>query len=256
MAIDMNKPQPIKVGDSYVYSLSSYEPVEATVIVPLIDEEEVQMGTKALLAQAGQDLETVTDEWIAENMQGIKNKEELFKAIREQLKLLNEEYTKEQKSFACMNELIGRLEQSVADEEVEMMFQALRSDYIAQLAQEGMSEQDLLNSLEGGQEIIDGAIRKEASDIAAYDAALDAYAKHIDLKLEDGDMAQILNQPEEQIQEMLNAAREAGVYEKVLANALRAKALNKVLSEMTVTYEYETPEQAAERRASAPKFEA
>ncbi len=256
MAIEITKPQPMKVGDSYVYTLSSYEPVEATIRVPLIEDEDVRLGARALLAQGGQDLDKVTDEWIAENMNGVKNKEELFEAIRKQLTLLNEEFTKEQKANACMKDLIGRLEQSVATESVEELFQALRQDYLAQLAQEGMSEQELLDSLEGGQEIVDAAIKQEATDIAAYDAALDAYVKHKDMKLEDGDLPKILNQTPEQVETMLDAAREAGVYDKVLANALRAKALYQILDEMKVTYEYETPEEAAERRASAPKFEA
>ncbi len=255
MSIEITKPQPMKVGDTYVYTLSSYEPVEATIRVPLIDEEEVRMGARALLAQAGQNLDEVTDEWIAENMNGVKNKEELFKAIREQLSYLNEEFTKEQKANACMKELIGRLEQSVATESVDELFEALRQDYLAQLAQEGMSEQELLDSLEGGQEIVDAAIRQEATDIAAYDAALDAYVKHKDMKLEESDLPEILNQTPEQVETMLNAAREAGVYDKVLANALRAKALYQILNEMKVTYQYETPEEAEERRANAPKFE-
>ncbi len=254
MAIEVTKPQPMKVGDSYVYTLSSYEPVEATIKVPLIDDEEIQMGARALLAQAGQSLETVTDEWIAENMSGITTKVDLLKAIGEQLAYLNDEFTKEQKANACMKELIGRLEQQVAPEQVEELFAALHQDYVSQLSQEGMTEEDLLKTLEGGQEIVDAAIRQEASDIAAYDAALDAYVKHTELTLEDKDLPEILNQAPEQVEEMLAAAKEAGVYEKVLANALRAKGLYQILNEMTVVYEYETPEEAEQRRSAAPNF--
>ncbi len=253
MAIEITKPQPMKVGDGYVYTLSSYEPVEATIRVPLIDDEEVLMGVNALLGQAGQSLDTVDDAWIAENMQGIANKDELLEAIRKQLGFLNEEFTKEQKANACMIELIDRLEQSIAPDEVETMFQALRQDYLAQLASEGMSEQDILTNLEGGQEIVDSAIKQEAQNIVAYDAALDAYVKHVGLELEDGDLSEILNQSPEEVESMLEAAREAGVMDKVLANALRAKALYKILGEMKVVYEYETAEEAAERRANAAK---
>ncbi len=255
MAIEITKPQPMKVGDSYVYTLSSYEPVEATIRVPLIDDEEVRMGARALLAQAGQNLDDVSDEWISENMSGVKNKEELFKAIREQLTHLNEDFKREQKANACMVELIGRLEQSVATDTIEELYVALRQDYLNQLANEGMTEQEVLDSLEGGQEIVENTLKQEAKDIASYDAALDAYIKHNNMTLDVGELPKILNQTPEQVDTMLNAAKEAGVYDKVLGNALRAKALYQLLDEMKVTYDYETEEQAKERRANAPKFE-
>ncbi len=254
MAIEITKPQPMKVGDKYVYTLSSYEPIEATIRVPLVDDEEVRLACEALFAQTDQTFETVTDEWLAQNMPGMTGKEQLLQDIRATLDKLNEEFLQEQKSMACMAQMIDRLEQEVSSEQINEMYQALYQDYLAQLASEGMSEAELLKALDGGQNLIEQTIMNEAKDICAYDAALDAYVSHAELTLEDGDMAQLLQQPQEQIDKMIEAAREAGMYEKVYANALRAKALFNIMNEMSVVYEYETPEEAQARRSGTPEF--
>ena len=68
MAIQFEKPQPLMVGDKAYYTLSSYDPVQVKVTVPLVTDADVTFALATLLAQMEATPEQLSDhEWFAQH---------------------------------------------------------------------------------------------------------------------------------------------------------------------------------------------
>lgn len=109
-----NKPEPLFIDGHYHYTLSSYDPVEATLTIPHLTDEEVGYGIAGIVAERGWKEDGLpTDAWVAENVEGLGTLDELKQAVREELEQINARYVASTKGGLCAEELAKRVEQRV-----------------------------------------------------------------------------------------------------------------------------------------------
>lgn len=109
-----NKPEPPFIDGHYHYTLSSYDPVEATLTIPHLTDEEVGYGIAGIVAERGWKEDGLpTDAWVAENVEGLGTLDELKQAVREELEQINARYVESTKGGLCAEELAKRVEQRV-----------------------------------------------------------------------------------------------------------------------------------------------
>ena len=247
MAIDTNKPLPMQVGNEYLFTLTNYEPVEVEVLVPFILDEDVVRATEDVLEDLNPSGEDITDKWIAENVDGVDSLEELHAAVRAELNQLNDQFVEDQKNNACVEELASRLEQQVPANEYQIMRQLLMEDLEHNLEASGMTKEQFAAGLANSPELIDQVVDRQAQSIVEQGAALDAYAKHEKMDVTEDELPLLMGMPKEQANELIAHAKEAGAFDRVKHNALRAKAAQKVFADAQITYNHESEEDAMKR---------
>lgn len=125
-----NKPEPLFIDGHYHYTLSSYEPVEVTLTIPHLTDEEVGYGIAGIVAERGwNDDDLPTDAWIAENVEGINTLAELQQAVREELEQINARYVESTKAGLCAEELARRVEQRIPTESIERARDTVRQGF-------------------------------------------------------------------------------------------------------------------------------
>ena len=140
-----NKPEPLFIDGHYHYTLSSYEPVEVTLTVPHLTDEEVGYGIAGIVAERGwNDDDLPTDAWIAENVEGINTLAELQQAVREELEQINARYVESTKAGLCAKELARRVEQRIPAESIERARDTVRQGFEMQAMQNGVDLAQLL----------------------------------------------------------------------------------------------------------------
>lgn len=63
------KPFPSHIGDLYLFSLSSYDPVQIEVVVPRVTEVDIDYAIEATLDSMGLGNERLTDALVAEKLE-------------------------------------------------------------------------------------------------------------------------------------------------------------------------------------------
>ena len=140
-----NKPEPLFIDGHYHYTLSSYDPVEATLTIPHLTDEEVGYGIAGIVAERGWKEDGLpTDAWVAENVEGLGTLDELKQAVREELEQINARYVASTKGGLCAEELAKRVEQRVPAAIVERARDIVRQGFEMQAAQNGVALAQLL----------------------------------------------------------------------------------------------------------------
>ena len=250
----IEKPQPMKIGDKYYFTLSSYEPVSVEVVVPMITEADVDYALATIVAHDGGTPNNLTDEWVAEHYDGITSVDELRQTLRAQVAQMNESYAEDSKHAKCLEELASRLVQAIPAELVEVYEDVLRAQFAEDVAAEGLSEAELLAQVGSNKAEIESVFREQAEAMAAQFAALDAFADEHKLTVADDEIAKLLALPAESAEEIVQDAREHGQIEQVRTAALRNKASDVVCAECSCTYHHETPEEANKRAEEIKRF--
>lgn len=250
----IEKPQPMKIGDKYYFTLSSYEPVSVEVVVPMITETDVDYALATIVAHDGGAPNNLTDEWVAEHYDGITSVDELRQTLRAQVAQMNEGYAEDSKHAKCLEELASRLVQAIPAELVEVYEDVLRAQFAEDVAAEGLSEGELLAQVGSNKAEIESVFREQAEAMAAQFAALDAFADERKLTVADDEIAKLLALPAESAEEIVQDAREHGQIEQVRTAALRNKASDVVCAECSCTYHHETPEEANKRAEEIKRF--
>ncbi len=244
------KPEPLFIDGRYVFTLSSYEPVQITVKVPYVTGQEVAMGLSGVLMSHGYtSAEAPSDAWVAENFEGIKTLDELTAAVREEQERMNQHYADASKSTLCAAAISERLEQSIPAELVERARESLKQGYEDQVAQSGFELSAVIASMGMSEADFNAMLDAQAATIAAEDAALDAVAAEYALYAEETELPGILGLSPAEAKAIVDDARESGAFDGLMRHAVRCKAANILLDEAEVTYEHEDKE-AAERRVA------
>ena len=48
MALNVKKPEPMQVGERYIYTLTSYDPVEIELLVPYVSDYEIELAVAGI----------------------------------------------------------------------------------------------------------------------------------------------------------------------------------------------------------------
>ncbi len=236
MAIEINKPAPLKIGDRYHYTLSSYDPVTITVTVPTVTDTDIEFAIESIAREHGATGADVDDAWVAANLEGLSTLDDLKKALHSQLEHMNSHYAEESKAPLCAGELAKRLNQQVPMDEIaryrEQLQQAMRYDAM----QQGVDPDQYFAQMGIDQMALDAMFDDRAAQTAGEQAALSAYAAEKKLKVADEEIAGLLGLSAADGEKVIEQARGMGQLEDLRANALNMKAANVVASECTCTY--------------------
>lgn len=239
------KPLPMQIGDKLLYTLSSYDPVQIEVRVPLTTEADVDFALVPMLKRAGGDPETVTDEWIAEHFEGAEGIEDMRAQIRTELERVNTSFAENSKGQLAAAELAKRLEQQVPAQVVSAYRSALVAQFEADMAADGMSPEEVI--AQAGEDAFANLFDDQAIRMAQELAALDAYINMKKLTVNDDEIPGLLQLPPDQADQLIKQAEEDGATEQLRQTALRNKAMRSLVAEASVTYKHETAEEAAKR---------
>ena len=249
MGVEIEKPLPMQIGDRYLYTLSSYEPVEVEVTVPYITDLDVDMAIEGIIAQAGGTKEDINDQWIAEKLNGVESVEQLKEEIYAQLKDMQSHFVEEEKQTEAVSKLAGRLQQQVPAGDIAVMRNNLQNAFEQQLKRDGITKEQFEQTLDNSGDFMDMVLGSQAKQICEQGAALDAYVSEKKIEIEDSEIPAMLGMPGEAGAEVLEQARKAGDFDYLKQQALRTKAARIVVAEATCSYHHETKEEAEARIA-------
>ena len=245
-----NKPEPLFIDGHYHYTLSSYEPVEVTLTIPHLTDEEVGYGIAGIVAERGwNDDDLPTDAWIAENVEGVNTLAELQQAVREELEQINARYVESTKAGLCAEELARRVEQRIPTESIERARDTVRQGFEMQAMQNGVDLAQLLAASGMSEHDFEHAVSEEAQALAEQDAALDAIVDEYAIYVDETELPGILGMSPKDAKALIEEPRKHGDYEDMMAFARRRRALESVIRDASFAEEHETAEQAARRVA-------
>lgn len=247
----MARPQkttPIKAGDRYVYTLSSYEPVEVTVRVARVTEDEVEQGLADMVAYYGGSMDALTDEWVAEQVKDVTTVAELRPYVRSQLEAMYAEAGERSKADLCVRELATRLCQEVPEEELARARAIVRASMERDLEANGMDVAGFLTMSGMSETAFEAMVDQEALEAAEREAALEAFVSGRELTVDETEYPALLGLSPTKVAALIADMREMGHGEYVRHAALHAKAVRVLVEECTCTYEHETPAMARLRR--------
>lgn len=247
MALDIKKPAPMQVGNRYLYSLNSYDPIELELFVPYVSDYEVDLTCASIIGQVHTEGEEITDAWIAEHIEGVETLEEFHAKVRQDLAQMNAVHLEEQKQGLALGILAERLVQAVPDSEVNLMLNALKGN----MMQQGITEEQLAASFGGSLEMANQMLRGQAMMACEQRAALDAFATHLELEVDEEDMPALLGLEEEEATNFIAQAKLAGTLDQLKQNLLRNSAAQVVIENAHVNYVHETKEEAEARLAAS-----
>jgi FKBP-type peptidyl-prolyl cis-trans isomerase (trigger factor) len=253
MGIEISKPAPLKIGTTYYYTLSSYDPVAITVTVPQVTDADVDFTLEGILQEKGQTLDTVTDAWVAENIEGVKTLAQAKDVMRAQLEHMNSDYAEQSKPGLCSTELAKRLVQAVPAEEIARFKDQLEQSMAYDAMSQGIALDDYLAQMGISRAQFDGLLSERAKEGVEQQAALSAYASEKKLKIDDSEIPTFLQIPQDQADELIKQAKAAGQLDMLRQECLNMKAANVVTSECSCTYVRETEDDAMTR---AQQYEA
>lgn len=246
MAIEINKPEPLKIGTHYHYTLSSYEPVSITITVPTVTDADVEFALESIAHEHGTSGDKVDDAWVQENL-GAPSLDALKKSLHSQLEHMNSQYAEESKAPLAARELALRLNQSVPVDEIAKYRNQLQQSMAFEAAQQGIDLSHYLAQLGVNQASMDAMLDDRAAQTAGEQAALSAYAEEKKLKVVEDELPRLLQLTKEDAEKVVEQARGLGQLDDLMSDARNVKAANVAASEATCTYAHETPEEAKVR---------
>jgi|LAHU01.1.fsa_nt_gb FKBP-type peptidyl-prolyl cis-trans isomerase (trigger factor) len=255
MAIDIQKPAPLALGDRYYYTLTSYEPVAIEVEVPLVTDADVDMAVRSIAAERGVTPEQMTDEWIKANLDGAESLAQVRDAVRSQLAQMNQQLVDSSKPAKAAEELAKRLVQAVPADEVARYREGVRQQFEMELAEEGLTRETFLSSSGASPASLEHMFDQEAKTAAEQSAALDAYAQEKKLSIDDTEIPGLLRLPPKDAAQLIDDARAHGQIEQLRQAAVRNKAAQVVTAEASCSYHHETAEEAKARIAQYEALE-
>lgn len=245
-----NKPEPLFIDGHYHYTLSSYDPVEVTLTIPHLTDEEVGYGVAGIIAERGWTEDDLpSDAWVAENVEGISTLADLQQAVREELAQINERYVESTKGGLCAEELAKRVEQRVPAASVEQARDTVRQGFEMQAAQNGVNLAQLLAASGMSEHDFERVVDEEARGLAEQNAALDAIVDEYAIYVDETELPAILGLSPKDTKTLIDDARKHGGFDEMMAFARRRCALESVVRDATFAEEHETAEQAARRVA-------
>lgn len=233
--------------------LSSYEPVEVTVLAPLdVTEQDIDIQLQMLASQFATvkvDPETgeeetiipeVTDEWVMKNLKGMGV--ESVEELRSQFRATSEKVKEEQLESAKMNAVLSAYAQRFDGEVAEKMIDAMTTDMLEafklDLAKQGRTLMDFMLEQKTDEKQIRASLATQARAQLIQGLVLDAIFRHEDLEVTVPDLKATLTAmapgQEEDIFDQMQTAGRAFLLKE---GAARMKAADWALENAKITIE-------------------
>lgn len=242
-----SKPFPSHIGDLYLFSLSSYDPVQIEVVVPRVTEVDIDYAIEATLDSMGLGNERLTDALVAEKLENVNTIAELREVARKQVGEANMQLVEGSKADRCATELAKRLNEAVPPELVEQVRGVMRQAFEHDLAAEGLTMDEFIEQMGATQEMMDDLFASQAEEAIQEEAALDAYAREKKIGIRDDELAEALELSSKEFDQICLQAQEAGAMDSLRIDALRAKVANILAGECSCIYKNESEEDAQSR---------
>lgn len=242
-----SKPFPSHIGDLYLFSLSSYDPVQIEVVVPRVTEVDIDYAIEATLDSMGLGNERLTDALVAEKLENVNTIAELREVARKQVGEANMQLVEGSKADRCATELAKRLNEAVPPELVEQVRGVMRQAFEHDLAAEGLTMDEFIEQMGATQEMMDDLFASQAEEAIQEEAALDAYAREKKIGIRDDELAEVLELSPKEFDQICLQAQKAGAMDSLRIDALRAKVANILAGECSCIYKNESEEDAQSR---------
>lgn len=247
MAIDIQKPAPLQIGNRYFYTLSSYDPVSIEIDVPYITDVDVDYALASVAQHGGKKLNELDDAWAKENFEGAESLAQVRASLHDQLVEMNSSISEDSKAGKCASELAKRLVQAVPANEIAAVRQSVEQSFQMELAQQGLTLDTFLAQSGANDAQLSMMLDHEAKTAAEQSAALDAYAQEKKLKVDDTEIPGLLEMSPSDASKVIEDARSHGQMEQLRTMALRTKASRVIVAECSCSYHHETAEEAEKR---------
>lgn len=241
------KPFPSHIGDLYLFSLSSYDPVQIEVVVPRVTEVDIDYAIEATLDSMGLGNERLTDALVAEKLENVNTIAELREVARKQVGEANMQLVEGSKADRCATELAKRLNEAVPPELVEQVRGVMRQAFEHDLAAEGLTMDEFIEQMGATQKMMDDLFASQAEEAIQEEAALDAYAREKKIGIRDDELAEALELSPKEFDQICLQAQKAGAMDSLRIDALRAKVANTLAGECSCIYKSESEEDAQSR---------
>ena len=197
------------------------------------------------------ELPEVTDEWVKENI-GFAGVEELRRALYQSLQQQKAQVMPRLKENAVLKAIEERFEGEPPASMVEDAESTLLQDFFQQLqytgqtfdaylAQEGMTSEEFKEDA-----------KRQALDVAKQDLALDAWARHFDIKATEAEVeAEFMSSGADDPQALMEQWRENGQLFLVREGVTRTKAVLDLINTAIISNDEDVAEPEAETEAEA-----
>ena len=246
MGIEIAKPEPIRLGNRYLYTLTSYEPVKIEVSVERTSDAEIDLTLESLAADGGIEVDALTDEWAREHT-GAPSLDELKASLARERDRAVASRTEEARFTAAVTELATRLGQKVPEDEVARYRAMLLRSNELDAGALGLSLDDLLQRLGTSRAEFDRTLEEQALVEAEREAALSAFASERKLTVDESEIPYLVGQDPAHGAAYLEQMKQQGALEGLRFQCLLTKAARAVAAEATCVYVQESPEEAAKR---------
>lgn len=243
----------VKILAKPEYELTSYEPVEVSVLAPLdVTEQDIDLQLHMLASQFATvkvDPETgeeetiipeVTDEWVTTNLKGmgVENVEQLREQFRATSEKVKEEQLDSAKTNAVMAEYAKRFDGQIAPKMIDAMTTDMLEGFKMELAQQGRTLMDFMLEQKTDEKQIRASLANQAQAQLIQGFVLDAIFRHEGLEVTVEDLKRTLTAmapgQEEEIFDQMQASGRAFLLKEA---ASRMKAGDWVLDNAKITVE-------------------
>lgn len=177
----------------------------------------------------------LTDEWAKEKL-GFEGVEDMRTRIAESIKAQKEDIVPRMKELSCLRELAERLEGEAPAALCEQTETQLLQDFFQQLQRQGLTFDAYLADQGVTADQFKEDVKQQAADNVKQDLALDAWARHYDLRVTDGDLAdEFKNSGAKDPKKLEREWREAGRLHLLREGILRANAIKDVMEKAVVS---------------------
>ena len=180
-------------------------------------------------------LPELTDEWVSEKI-GMDTVEELRSEIREEIEGQKSAYIPRLKENLVLSRLAARLEGEVPESMVDEASSSLMQDFFNQLQRQGMTLDAYLKQQDITSAQFREDIKRQATDIAAQDMALDAWAAAKGITATEDDVREeFVKSGVEDPDDRLAEWRKNGQLHLIRQGILRQKAVTDAIDTAIVT---------------------
>ena len=184
----------------------------------------------------------VTEEWAKETF-GFEGLEDMRSKIAESIKTQKGSSMVRRKENECLIALGSRLEGELPEAMLEREETNLLQNFYGQLSSMGLTFDKYLTAMDITADQFKEDNKKQAADVVRQDLALDAWARHFDMKATEEDVHNEFAQADLDDPELIeNEWRKEGRLPMIRESIVRANALRDVIAQAKVTEVEETKE--------------
>lgn len=253
----------MKKGQSKTFAIDV--PADQTVLTSSLvgKTQKINFEVEAL-AVKNKKAPEVTDEWVKETL-GFESVEDLRARISESIEQQKNEVLPRIKENQCLSILADRLEGEVPEALCEEAETGLLQDFFQQLQRQGASFDAYLAQQGITPDQFKEDVKQQALDMTKQDLALDAWARHYDMGVNDGDVEnEFAKSGADDPKALQEDWRKNGRLHMIRAGIQRAAAAKDIMDNAIVTElkpDSEKPEKPAKKapakkKASAKKDDA